>query len=204
MPICRQVTRRWWPKTPNRWDKVRCNYVYWIPLCCALLIASLQWLILPLLGGRGWKLYRWALIKQFRLNIYLRTDSAAVITVAPSAPYPQQQYYPSPYPNVPAQQQPMPNYGSMDSSGAKVPLSIVVPPSGGAGGSGIAATTTTTAVVIPQEIIVVGGCPACRIGMLEDDYTCCGICCAIFFFPVGILCCLAMKNRRCTNCGAQF
>ncbi|XP_001647695.2 brain protein I3 [Aedes aegypti] len=131
-------------------------------------------------------------------------DSAAVITVAPSAPYPQQAYYPSPYPNVPAQ--PMPNYGSMDSSAAKVPLPIVVPPSGpsgGPGGSGIAATTTTH-VVIPQEIIVVGGCPACRIGMLEDDYTCCGICCAIFFFPVGILCCLAMKNRRCTNCGAQF
>ena len=203
MPICRQVTRRWWPKTPNRWDKVRCNNIGF-PFVVPLLIALQQWLILPLLGGRGWKLYRWALIKQFRLNIYLRTDSAAVITVAPSAPYPQQQYYPSPYPNVPAQQQPMPNYGSMDSSGAKVPLSIVVPPSGGAGGSGIAATTTTTAVVIPQEIIVVGGCPACRIGMLEDDYTCCGICCAIFFFPVGILCCLAMKNRRCTNCGAQF
>lgn len=62
----------------------------------------------------------------------------------------------------------------------------------------------STNVVITTQIIGINGCPACRIGVLEDDYTCCGICCAIFFFPLGILCCLAMKNKRCTNCGAQF
>ncbi|XP_053384670.1 brain protein I3-like [Mercenaria mercenaria] len=55
-----------------------------------------------------------------------------------------------------------------------------------------------------QQIIVVGGCPACRVGVLEDDFTCLGVCCAILFFPIGILCCLAMKERRCPNCGAVF
>lgn len=62
----------------------------------------------------------------------------------------------------------------------------------------------TTITVQPQEIIIVGACPACRVGVLEDDYTCLGIFCAIFFFPLGILACLALKNRRCTNCGAYF
>ncbi|KAJ9589118.1 hypothetical protein L9F63_017577 [Diploptera punctata] len=62
----------------------------------------------------------------------------------------------------------------------------------------------TTITVHPQEIIIVGACPACRVGVLEDDFTCLGILCAIAFFPLGILCCLALKNRRCSNCGAYF
>ncbi len=40
-----------------------------------------------------------------------------------------------------------------------------------------------------------GNCPSCRVGVLVDDYSCCGIFLAIFFFPIGILCCLAMKER---------
>ncbi|XP_055550004.1 brain protein I3 [Wyeomyia smithii] len=124
----------------------------------------------------------------------------AVITIMPSAPYPQQQYYP----HSSAPSQTTPNYGSMDFSGSKIaPDAVVIPPGSGSMTGEMTATTTTT-MVIPQQILIVGGCPACRIGMLEDDYTCCGICCAIFCFPVGILCCLAMKNRRCTNCNAQF
>lgn len=64
--------------------------------------------------------------------------------------------------------------------------------------------TTTTNIVITPPIMAVGACPACRVGMLEDDFTCLGILCAIACFPIGILCCLGMKNRRCSNCGAYF
>ncbi|XP_011499297.1 PREDICTED: brain protein I3 [Ceratosolen solmsi marchali] len=64
-------------------------------------------------------------------------------------------------------------------------------------------TIHTTRVIVP-EIILVGACPACRVGVLEDDYSCLGILCAILFFPLGILCCLFLRNRRCSNCGAYF
>ena len=54
-------------------------------------------------------------------------------------------------------------------------------------------------VVQPAQPSVVvmgaGNCPSCRVGVLSDDYSCCGIFLAIFFFPIGILCCLAMKER---------
>ncbi|XP_069501754.1 membrane protein BRI3 [Ambystoma mexicanum] len=58
--------------------------------------------------------------------------------------------------------------------------------------------------VTTTSVVVVGGCPACRVGVLEDAFTCCGIFCAIFFFPIGILFCLALRQRRCPNCGATF
>ena len=48
----------------------------------------------------------------------------------------------------------------------------------------------------PAVVVMGGGnCPSCRVGVLSDDYSCCGIFLAIFFFPIGILCCLAMKER---------
>lgn len=43
-----------------------------------------------------------------------------------------------------------------------------------------------------------------QIGILQDDYTALGVLCAVLFFPLGILCCLALKQRRCSNCGAIF
>ncbi|XP_036248638.1 membrane protein BRI3 [Molothrus aeneus] len=54
------------------------------------------------------------------------------------------------------------------------------------------------------SVVVVGGCPACRVGVLEDTFTCLGVLCAIVFFPIGILFCLALRQRRCPNCGAAF
>ncbi|XP_078042901.1 membrane protein BRI3 [Augochlora pura] len=64
-------------------------------------------------------------------------------------------------------------------------------------------STQSTAVIVP-DIIVVGECPACRVGIMEDDYSCLGLLCAICFFPIGIICCLMLKTRRCSNCGAYF
>lgn len=69
---------------------------------------------------------------------------------------------------------------------------------------GYPANYGATNIIIQPPIIAVGACPACRVGILEDDFTCLGILCAILFFPLGILCCLALKNRRCSNCGAMF
>ncbi|OXA51244.1 brain protein I3 [Folsomia candida] len=72
--------------------------------------------------------------------------------------------------------------------------------------------STTTVTVQPAQlvqpgtrvVIVSGGCPRCHVGSLIDDFDCCAIFLAIFFFPIGILCCLAMRQKRCTNCGATF
>lgn len=47
-------------------------------------------------------------------------------------------------------------------------------------------------------------CVLVRVGVLEDDFTCLGILCAIFFFPLGLLFCFALRQRRCPNCGATF
>ncbi|XP_055843569.1 brain protein I3 [Episyrphus balteatus] len=78
------------------------------------------------------------------------------------------------------------------------------PPIGYVPSYGAIGSTPTVTVAVPPQIVVIGGCPSCRIGYLEDSYSCLGLFCAIFFFPVGILCCLAMKNKRCSNCGTEF
>ncbi|EDW93271.1 brain protein I3 [Drosophila yakuba] len=88
-------------------------------------------------------------------------------------------------PSAPPPNMHMPSYGAFETT----PVSVVIQPA---------------PVALPTEIIVVGGCPSCRIGYLEDTYSACGLCCAIFFFPLGILCCLAMREKRCYNCGTVF
>ncbi|KAG3260035.1 membrane protein BRI3 isoform 2-T2 [Callospermophilus lateralis] len=55
-----------------------------------------------------------------------------------------------------------------------------------------------------NSIVVVGGCPVCRVGVLEDCFTFLGIFLAIILFPFGFICCFALKKRRCPNCGATF
>ena len=59
-------------------------------------------------------------------------------------------------------------------------------------------------VTQPPVVVLNGGCPNCRVGMLVDDYSCLAVFLAIFFFPIGVLCCLAMREKRCTNCRQSF
>uniref|UniRef100_A0A182P8A7 Membrane protein BRI3 n=1 Tax=Anopheles epiroticus TaxID=199890 RepID=A0A182P8A7_9DIPT len=123
--------------------------------------------------------------------------TAATSIPSAAASYPRQEYtqqQPTAHTYVTPAAGTVPYYGAMDGNkGTAVPI---VPQ--------VTIQTVQPPAVISQQIIVVNGCPACRIGMLEDDYSCLGIFCAIFFFPIGILACLALRNRRCTNCGAQF
>jgi len=46
-----------------------------------------------------------------------------------------------------------------------------------------------------------GGCPQCHHGVMSDEFTCCGIVCAILFFPIGLVCCFLMTDKRCGSCG---
>ncbi|XP_063576457.1 membrane protein BRI3-like [Pongo abelii] len=55
-----------------------------------------------------------------------------------------------------------------------------------------------------NSIVVVGGCPVCRVGVLQDCFTFLGIFLAIILFPFGFICCFALRKRRCPNCGATF
>lgn len=112
--------------------------------------------------------------------------------------------------------------GVMSSS---VPSSIPIAPSAPPADVTPRTYGSITEVITVQpanpNIILVDACPICRIGkyargifmcirliivflvgLLEPAYTCFGVCLAIFFFPLGLLCCLACKDRRCSNCGA--
>ncbi|XP_077976005.1 uncharacterized protein LOC144431969 [Styela clava] len=43
-------------------------------------------------------------------------------------------------------------------------------------------------------------CPNCNAGVIQLEFTMCGICLGIWFFPLGMLCCFAMREPRCTHC----
>ncbi|KAK9881530.1 hypothetical protein WA026_016409 [Henosepilachna vigintioctopunctata] len=113
-------------------------------------------------------------------------------------------YTPSMMPGI--HQQVPPSYPHAGQGGYPYPQQQWQPPSYPSyGTTTLPPPATATTLVIPQpEVIIVGGCPACRIGVLEDNYGLAALCCAIVFFPAGILCCLLMKERRCSHCGAIF
>ncbi|CAG0882802.1 unnamed protein product [Darwinula stevensoni] len=71
-------------------------------------------------------------------------------------------------------------------------------------GQGVMTAPPQSTVTIVTHQLAPGQCPTCQAGVLVDDFTCCGITMAICFFPIGILCCLAMQEKKCSNCGSTF
>ncbi|KAK4318483.1 hypothetical protein Pmani_010503 [Petrolisthes manimaculis] len=65
--------------------------------------------------------------------------------------------------------------------------------------------TTQPQVVAASPVVILGStCPACRAGILQNEFTCCGVCLGIFFFPIGLICCFLMQERRCSNCRISY
>ncbi|KAK8738213.1 hypothetical protein OTU49_004107, partial [Cherax quadricarinatus] len=64
--------------------------------------------------------------------------------------------------------------------------------------------TSQTQVLTTPVVIIGNTCPTCRAGILQNEFTCCGICLGIFFFPIGLICCFLMQERRCSNCRMSF
>jgi hypothetical protein len=50
----------------------------------------------------------------------------------------------------------------------------------------------------------VGPCAAGGGHSIVEEYTACGLVCGIVMFPVGLICCLTMKDRTCMACGMKF
>ncbi|XP_064095687.1 membrane protein BRI3-like [Macrobrachium nipponense] len=115
-----------------------------------------------------------------------------------SSPYPnnppQYSYAPQqPPPSYPPQQPPPPQYmpgPSANYNNQNHSIQIV--------------NTGSQPQASPVVYVANGSCPNCRVGFFVDDFTCCGICLAIFFFPIGLICCFAMRERKCSNCGLTF
>ncbi|KAK1799441.1 hypothetical protein P4O66_007674 [Electrophorus voltai] len=133
-------------------------------------------------------------------NKPLLQDRPPAYNIVPGAlDYGQQNNYGAIPPHAPAPggfHSPPPPYPFPDAQG--YPASVQAAP------VGQQPNYANTYTIIQPSVVVVGGCPACRVGVLEDDFTCLGIMCAILFFPLGILFCLALRQRRCPNCGATF
>ncbi|CAG2118113.1 unnamed protein product [Medioppia subpectinata] len=124
------------------------------------------------------------------------------ITPPPYSPFPDQNSY-LPNPHNPSN---APNpliVANIDSSGHNI-YSQPMPGFGANSGQSYPTNYGTIVQTVPQTIIFIGSCPACRVGVLEEDFTCLGILLALLFFPLGILCCFALRQRRCPNCGTTF
>jgi len=59
-------------------------------------------------------------------------------------------------------------------------------------------------LVIPVYNPNPGPCAAGGGHDIHEEFTCCGLCLGIVFFPLGLICCLTMKDKQCARCGVKF
>ncbi|XP_037073943.1 brain protein I3-like [Pollicipes pollicipes] len=43
-------------------------------------------------------------------------------------------------------------------------------------------------------------CPVCRVGTLKNRFTGCGVFLGVLLFPLGLVPCFLMRERRCNHC----
>ncbi|XP_046443658.1 brain protein I3-like isoform X2 [Daphnia pulex] len=97
-------------------------------------------------------------------------------------------YSQAPYPAAPAQYPPAPPHPSN---------AHTYPPN-------YSGQTVIQVEAQPQQVVIVGGCPKCRVGVLEDKFTLCGWCCCFWLFPLGLICLFSMRQKRCINCHQRY
>jgi len=120
----------------------------------------------------------------------------------PTGPYPPQPAYNQPQPPY-GQPQPQygqpqqPYYGQQQGGYTQQPLIYPQQPNYGA-----PSTSTVNVIQVPSHVVGSGNCPICHNGFINQEYTVCGIILAVLFFPIGVLCCLMMTEKRCSHCHA--
>eukprot|EP00118_Oscarella_pearsei_P025147 m.307613 g.307613 ORF g.307613 m.307613 type:complete len:118 (+) comp42531_c0_seq1:93-446(+) len=107
----------------------------------------------------------------------------------------------APLPTAPPDEQAPPYYGGTAPSAGK--CCGPQPHHGGYHQQGHHTTVIATQPVAARQIVV-GLCPACQRGVLEDHYSPLAFLLAICCFPAGLICCLLMRERRCSACGSTF
>ncbi|XP_053393456.1 brain protein I3-like [Mercenaria mercenaria] len=65
-------------------------------------------------------------------------------------------------------------------------------------------SSNVVVVTQPQQVVAVGSCRVCGVGHVSENFTGLGIILAICFFPLGVLCCFLLMEKRCDRCGASF
>jgi hypothetical protein len=95
---------------------------------------------------------------------------------------------------------------------AYAPTVAVLPPSQAQGSNSSGAPQSAPVPLHPGSAVIITSSPQFVSGLCVDqqghyfneEFTGCGVCLAIAFFPLGIACCWALRENRCKKCGVQL